>query len=149
MTGPSGLTPISLNGSITPIAPAGGDGYQAGACNIGPWEIRRRRAFSVASFAVAAVLLVLLVVADAPQVARLLVFLPLWGGMFSWLQARRRFCAGYAVGRVSNFGDGVASTKAVTDAAAHREDLKAVARMTRDSFLLALIPAAIVVLLPL
>ena len=146
MSGLTGSMPII---PITPIIPIEGGGYVAGACNIGPWEIRRRRTFAVVALVAAAAMLALLVAMDAPQATRLLVFLPLWGGMFSWLQARRRFCAGYAVGRISNFGDGTASLQAVTDAAAHREDLKAVARMARDSFLLALVPTAVVVLLPL
>jgi hypothetical protein len=124
------------------------DGYVPGACNIGPWEIRRRRAFAVAGFIAAGALLVALVAWGAPPVGRLLVLLPLWGGMFSWLQARRRFCAAYAFAGIANLGAGLASRRRVEDAAAHRADLLAVARMTRDSFLLALVPTLVAVLLP-
>jgi hypothetical protein len=143
MSGLTGTTPI------TPIAPVPGERYVAGACNIGPWEIRRRRAFAFAGFAAAAVLLLVLVVSGAPAAARLIVLLPLWGGMFSWLQARRRFCAAYAIGGLSNFGNGQSSQQAVGDPAAHREDLRAVMRLTRDSFLLALPITIVAVLLPL
>jgi hypothetical protein len=46
--------PIRL---ITDDATGTPDGYVPGACNIGPWEIRRRRTIAVAGFAGAAVLL--------------------------------------------------------------------------------------------
>jgi hypothetical protein len=111
-------------------------------------EIRRRRAFSIAAFVAAAVLLGVLVVIGAPAWARLIVFLPLWGGFFSWLQARRRFCAAYAVQGTSNFGDSQATMEAVTDSEARRADLAAVRRMTRDSLLLALPVTVLLVLLP-
>ena len=125
------------------------DGYVAGACNIGPWEIRRRRAFAITGFAVAAVILAALVMANVPAAARVVVLLPLWGGMFSWLQARRRFCAGFAMAGIANFGDGDAMRRSVVDEAAHRTDVAAVLRMTRDSFLLALPLTLVAVLLPL
>jgi ferric-dicitrate binding protein FerR (iron transport regulator) len=133
---------------LKPIAPVPGHEYAAGACNIGPWEIRRRRAFAIAAFAAAAVLFGVLVVVGAPQWARLLVLLPLWGGFFSWLQARRRFCAAYAMRGTSNFGDTHATMQAVSDAAARKADIAAVRRMTRDSLLLALPVTALLVLLP-
>jgi hypothetical protein len=135
--------------SLAPIAPVPGHEYAAGACNIGPWEIRRRRAFAVAAFVAAAALLAVLVAAGAPQWARLLVFLPLWGGFFSWLQARRRFCAAYALQGTSNFGESQAEMQAVSDAAARKADLAAVRRMTRDSLLLALPVTVLLVLLPI
>jgi hypothetical protein len=77
------------------------------------------------------------------------VLLPLWGGFFSWLQARRRFCAAYALQGTSNFGEGQSTMQAVSDAAARKADLAAVRRMTRDSLLLALPVTALLVLLPL
>ena len=135
------LPQISL---ITPD----GAGYVPGVCNIGPWEIRRRRTFGIIGFAAAIVLFVALVAAGAPPIARLLVLLPTWGGAFSWLQARRRFCAGFAVAGISNFADGDAGRQAITDPSAHRADMAATLRMTRDSFLIALPVTILAVLLP-
>jgi hypothetical protein len=145
MTGLSSADPSPL----MPIAPVPGAQYVAGTCNIGPWEIRRRRAFAVIAFVAAALLLVALVALGTPPAARLLVLFPLWGGFFSWLQARRRFCAAYAIAGNSNFGDGHESLATVNDTAAHRADLAAAARLTRDSFLLALPVTVLLVLLPL
>jgi hypothetical protein len=127
----------------------GPKGYVPGVCNIGPWEIRRRWAGGIAGLVLAGAVLALLIVIGAPAIARLLVLLPLWGGLFSVLQARRRFCGAYAMRRISNFGDDLTTVRDVADAAAHRADMAAVARLTRDSFVIGLAIAIVAVLLPL
>ena len=135
--------------AVTPIAFAAAEyGYVPGACNIGPWEIRRRRRFAMAGFVAAAILFVALVVIGAPAITRILVLLPAWGGTFSWLQARRRFCGAYAMAGISNFADGEAGRQTVADAAAHRADVQATLHMTRDSFAIALLITIVAVLLP-
>ena len=123
--------------------------YVPGVCNIGAWEIRRRRRFAYLGFAATAILFVLLVAIGAPAWTRLILVLPLAGGVFSWLQARRRFCAGFAVARVSNFEDGDEGRRRVDDEDAHRADMAAVRRMTRDAFLIAVPVAIIAALLPI
>ncbi len=125
------------------------DGYVPGVCNIGPWEIRRRWAFGIAGLAVAALLLAGLVAAHAPVLARVVVLLPAWGGAFSVLQARRRFCGAYALRRVSNFGAGYGTVRPVGEEAAHRADLAALRRMARDSLAVGLVITAVALLLPL
>jgi hypothetical protein len=137
--------------SVSPIVTTGGPAegeYVPGVCNIGAWEIRRRRRFGYLGFALAIVLFLALVAIGAPPWTRLLVFFPLAGGMVSWLQARRRFCAGFAVARISNFTDGDAGRRRVEDDAAHRADIAAVRRMVRDAILVALPIAIIAALLP-
>ncbi len=133
--------------SIAYAAPEGD--YVPGVCNIGPWEIRRRRTFALVGFAAAIVLFVALVAVGAPPIARLLVLLPAWGGTFSWLQARRRFCGAYAMAGITNFADGEVGRQSVADPAAHRADVQATLRMTRDSFLIAFPVTIVAVLLPL
>jgi hypothetical protein len=146
------MTARALATPTAPLHPApvptDGAGYVPGVCNIGPWEIRRRRAFGVVGLAAAVVLYAALVAAGVPALARAIVLLPAWGGVFSWLQARRHFCAGFAWAGIANFGDGEASRRSITDPAARRADLAAVGRMARDSFLVALALAAVAVLLP-
>jgi hypothetical protein len=124
------------------------DGYVPGVCNIGPWEIRRRRAIAVIAFAIGLVALAILVAAGAPAALRLVLVLPFWSGALSWLQARRHFCAGFAMGGLSNFGDGAATRQQVTDPEAHRRDMLAVMRMTRDSFAIGAVLALATVLIP-
>ena len=102
----------------------------------------------MAGFVAAAILFVALVVIGAPAITRILVLLPAWGGTFSWLQARRRFCGAYAMAGISNFADGEAGRQTVADAAAHRADVQATLHMTRDSFAIALLITIVAVLLP-
>ncbi len=137
--------------SITPIAPAPEPegAYVAGACNIGPWEIRRRRMSAIAAVAAAVALFAILVASGVPVWTRLLLLVPLWGAGISWLQARRRFCVAFAMAGISNFGDGGASRQAVVDPAQRELDRRAMAALVRDGFLLAIIPTVIAVLLPI
>jgi hypothetical protein len=125
---------------ITPIAPApepaSASAYQAGACNIGPFEIRRRRASGLLGVGAAAVFGAALVAIGAPAPARLLVLLPLWGGLIGLLQARRRFCVGFAVAGIANLADdaGGRVTVAQVDRAAN---LAASRRLVLDALLMA------------
>lgn len=138
--GPAPDTPIAM--SVPP------DGYVPGACNIGPWEIRRRRAVALAGFGVAAALLLGLLMSGAPALLRLIVLFPTWGGMLSWLQARRRFCAAFALAGVGNFAAGPAGRQVVADAAARRADMRTTVRLVRDSFALSVVVALVAALLP-
>jgi hypothetical protein len=124
------------------------DGYVPGVCNIGPWEIRRRWTAGILGLAAAAVLLALLIAIHAPVAARLLVLLPAWGGAFSILQARRRFCGAYAMRRISNFGATYDTIAQVQDDTAHHADMTALLRMTRDSFAIGLALTVVALLLP-
>lgn len=78
--------------------------YRAGACNIGPAEIARRRRSGLVTVAIAGIVALGLVVIGAPPWTRSIVFLPLAGGIVGLEQARRRFCAGFAMAGIRNFG---------------------------------------------
>ena len=128
--------------------PRPGDDYVAGACNIGPWEIRRRRLSAIAAFVGCGPLFVVLVAVGAPAWTRLILILPLWGGAVSWLQARRRFCVAYAMGGLANFGDGEATRRSVVDPVQRAADRRATVVLVRDAFLLALVPTVVALILP-
>lgn len=100
----------------------GSEGYRAGACNIGPAEIARRRRAGLTGIGIALVLGVVLVAIDAPIWIRAIVFLPLAGGLVSLEQARRRFCVGFAMAGLRNFGalGGESRVDDATDRAADR-----------------------------
>ena len=125
------------------------DGYVPGACNIGPWEIRRRRVAAIAAFAAAIGLFAILVAIDAPAWTRIALIAPAWGGAISWLQARRHFCVAYAMGGLANFGSGEGTRKAVVDPAQRALDRRATALLLRDAFLIAIVPVIVAVLLPI
>lgn len=81
-----------------------GGAYRPGACNIGPAEIERRRRLGVVELAAAGALAASLVALDAPSWSRIAVFPLLAGSFVSLEQARRRFCAGFGLAGVRNFG---------------------------------------------
>ncbi|MEI8334220.1 MAG: hypothetical protein WCH74_10265 [Chloroflexota bacterium] len=121
--------------------------YRPGACNIGAAEIRRRRKVGVAMLVVTVVLAVALVAVGAPTWARLLVFFPAAGAAIGLLQARFRFCVAFALAGVRNFGALGAEAK-VADAAAHRADLAAAARLIGISAMVGAVVAVGLALLP-
>jgi hypothetical protein len=123
------------------------DAYRAGSCNIGPEEIARRRRFGLLGVTAAGLLAAGLVVADAPPAARLLVALPLAGGMTGLLQARLRFCAGFGMRGVSNFGP-VGRTNAVEDATARAADRRRALEISGSAAAIGLIGGIAFALLP-
>ena len=129
------------------LEPAQGE-YRSGACNIGPREIARRRAYGIAAITSAVVLGIALVAIDAPAVARPIVIFPLWGGIIGLEQARRKFCAWFAYAGIRSTA-GSDATESVDD----REDLRrdrATARwMVAYSGAIAAAIAAVFVLLPI
>lgn len=79
--------------------------YQPGVCNIGPAEIRRRRQIGYLGIAAAVGLAAVLLALDAPAWTRLAVALPVAGGLEGLIQARERFCAGFAMAGLQNMGE--------------------------------------------
>jgi hypothetical protein len=108
-------------GSSGEVQPSG---YQAGACNIGPAEIARRRRTGHVGLITTVVLLAVLLLLDAPTWTRLVVFLPAVLGAAGYLQAHFRFCADYGWRGVFNVGEraGHDRTTEVADSAARRTD---------------------------
>lgn len=108
-------------GSSPQIQPSS---YQAGACNIGPAEIARRRWTGHVGLATTVVLLGMLLALDAPTWMRLIVFLPAAVGAAGYLQAHFRFCADYGWRGVFNIGEraGHDRTTDVVDPAARQAD---------------------------
>jgi hypothetical protein len=95
--------------------------YQAGACNIGPEEIRRRMLAGHVGLAVSVALLVVLIAIHAAPIARFVVALTMTGAASGYIQARLRFCANYGSRGVYNFGK-AGHTTSVADRAARARD---------------------------
>jgi hypothetical protein len=125
-----------------------GGAYSPGACNIGPREIAKRRAFGIAGLVAAAVVLAILLVVGAPPVARLVVVLPAYGGFIGLYQAQRRFCVRFAFEGRSNFGE-VGDDVRIAEETARRADRRAALRMIAICGTASAIVALFVVLLPL
>lgn len=124
------------------------DGYRAGACNIGPAEIRARRQSGHVGLAVTIGVLAALLIFRVDPVWRLLLFVPAAGAASGYLQAAMRFCANYGWRGVFNFGEQIRDTTGVTDAAAAAADRRTALRIALMSATIGLVVAVGAVLLP-
>lgn len=124
-----------------------GTDYQAGVCNIGPAEIRRRRRTGHVGLAAAIALLAVLVAIDAPPIARLLVVVPATLSASGYLQAALKFCAAYGALGVFNFGAAGTQTS-VADEAARSADRRRAFQIALSSLGIGIVVGAVAFLLP-
>jgi hypothetical protein len=97
------------------------DAYIPGVCNIGPAEIRRRRAGGIGGAVVTAGVLAATVLTGAPKPLRLVAVLPAAMAATGFIQAATHFCAGFGMRGVFNFGD-TGATDTVEQAEFRAED---------------------------
>jgi hypothetical protein len=69
--------------------------YIAGACNIGPSEIKRRRQGALIGAVLFAITTLFFVITDAPTTTRILAFIPALLFAVGMIQSRKRFCVAY------------------------------------------------------
>ena len=94
--------------------------YLAGACNIGPAEIKRRRQGALIGAILFAFTTLLFVITNAPTSTRLLVFIPALLFTVGIIQSRRKFCVAYGFLGVFSF-EKLGATRKIT----MNQDLKA------------------------
>lgn len=123
------------------------DRYRAGACNIGPQEIARRRRSGHAGMVLAIATFGLLAAARAPRAVRLTVALPATAAAAGYLQARLRFCAGFGLWGVANFGP-LGRTQAVFDAGARDRDRRRALQIGAASLALGAAAGIVAALVP-
>ena len=123
--------------------------YRAGACNIGPEEIARRRRMGLVFLAVAIGFAAILVVIDLPAIGRIVVW-PVLAAAFTTLeQVRRRFCVAFGMAGVRNFGPKVGQTERIEDDAARGTDRRTALVMATYCSLAAGVVTALFMALPL
>ena len=142
------MTITSFATAGQPGAAADPLGYRPGVCNIGPEEIARRRRAGHVGLAITLALFAILVVIDAPPLARLMLVLPAAAAASGYLQAWLRFCAGFGSMGVFNLGP-VGHTEAVTDPEARARDRRRAREIVMASFEVGVGVGVVAVLLPL
>ena len=123
------------------------DGYRAGACNIGPAEIARRRQAGILGIGVTVVLAIAMIAVGAPPLVRLAIAVPLAVGILGFLQARSRFCVAYGMGGLQNFGQ-LGSESKVAAASDRSADRRRAFTMAAGAGALAVAVAVLFALLP-
>ena len=104
--------------------------YQAGQCNIGPGEQRKRLRFGALGFLATAVWVGIVAAFGLPAWTLIAAVGPLFGAVMGVLQARERFCVGFALQGVFDTGSG---RDAVEDEAARRADRQRAYRLVARS----------------
>ena len=122
-------------------------GYQPGVCNIGPDEIARRRRAGHVGLLATLVALAVSVVIGAPPLARFLVAIPAAGAASGYLQARLKFCAGFGVRGVFNFGS-VGPTHRMADVEARARDRAMATRIGLASIAIGVVVGVVASVLP-
>ena len=117
-------------------------------CNIGPAEIARRRMVGHIGVIATLVVLAALVLLDVPPIVRIVLALPAAVAASGYIQARMRFCAGFASAGVYDFGE-VGPREQVTDPAARAADRRKGRRIYAASLGIGLAVGIIAVLLPI
>ncbi len=133
----------------SPVAPvAGGRGYQAGVCNIGPAEITRRRRAGHIGLLITIGVLAIAILLNVPPLVRLIAALPAAGAASGYLQAALKFCAGFGSRGIFNFGP-LGATEQVVDPAALARDRRRSNQILLGSLAIGLAVGVVAVLLPL
>lgn len=120
--------------------------YQAGACNIGPSEIKRRRQGALVGAILFAVTTILFVVTDASTSTRLVTFIPALLFAVGMIQSKRRFCVAYGFMGVFSF-EKLGDTKKVTVNQDLKADKRFAVKLLLQSVAIAIVLTALVILL--
>ena len=120
--------------------------YQAGACNIGPSEIKRRRQGALVGAILFAVTTILFVVTDASTSTRLVTFIPALLFAVGMIQSKRKFCVAYGFMGVFSF-EKLGDTKKVTINQDLIADKKYAVKLLLQSVAIAIVLTALVIVL--
>ena len=120
--------------------------YQAGACNIGPSEIKRRRQGALVGAILFALTTILFVVTDASTSTRLVTFIPALLFAVGMIQSKRRFCVAYGFMGVFSF-EKLGDTKKVTVNQDLKADKKYAVKLLLQSVAIAIVLTALMILL--
>jgi len=122
--------------------------YVAGACNIGPSEIKRRQTVAALGFVLTIATVILLAHGHATRISRLSAFIPAMIFSVGWVQSRRKFCLAFGLMGTFNFGKAgqLSKVQSPEDLAADRATALSI---LGQAFIVALAITALIVLLPL
>lgn len=123
--------------------------YTPGVCNLNQPEVAYRRKAGYAGLVLSLLLVVGLGILQADPLLGLLIFPFAWVSAIGFLQAKYKFCVGYAASGIYNSGDDYAETQKIVDAAKRKLDQARARSINVRSFVSAIIAttAAVVLLI--
>lgn len=120
--------------------------YIPGMCNINPKEIAQRRMIGNIGLISTIILTALLVGFSVDALFRVIVFIPTFLAATGYLQARNKFCVGYAGAKQHHADDGAVVT--ISDEAALAADKKRARTINLQALMIAIFTTVIVVMIP-
>lgn len=121
--------------------------YTPGVCNINPAEVAYRRKAYYLGLAMGLPLFIVLLVFGASPAFGLIMFVPAWIGAIGYLQAKHKFCVGYAASGVRSASDTYADVAAVTNDSDRSKDQKKARNLNAQSLAIGAVIAAMTVAL--
>jgi hypothetical protein len=122
--------------------------YQPGVCNIGPAEIRKRRAGGYLGLVLTVVLLAVFVIFQVPWPWRILIALPAGLGANGFLQAAFHFCVGFGTRGLFNMQESLGHEESVASAEFRKADQKKAYKILGISAVISLAVIIVAILLP-
>jgi hypothetical protein len=122
--------------------------YIPGVCNIGPAEIRLRRASGYLGLTITLLLFILFYFVPVDSLVRLVVFLPAALAASGFLQARLHFCARFGMSGLFNVSDDMKQHQTVDQAEYRRKDQQKALTIIIVSAAFGVVAAVVAYLLP-
>jgi len=122
--------------------------YIPGVCNIGPAERRQRRAMGIASAIATLLVLLGLLLIDAPIWWRFILLLPAAGATSGFLQDAMHFCAGFGMKGIYNVINSTGVTNDVDLEEFRQADKRKAIQILLYSLAIGLIIVALALLIP-
>lgn len=123
--------------------------YIPGVCNIGPAEIRMRRASGLFGLGFTLVMFALFYIIPVEPVIRLFIFVPAVIAASGFLQAQLHFCARFGMQGLFNFGDDIRRHESIDQAEYRRKDQRKAITIIAGAAFIGLFVALVAYWLPL
>jgi predicted nucleic acid-binding Zn ribbon protein len=120
--------------------------YIPGICNINPKEVKRRRTIGIIGLLMVVAIATLLIFLNVPAGFRLVIFIPAFIMATGFLQAKAKFCVGFASAGMQHTGD---ESRNVEDKEALKLDKKRAKKINIQALIIAVIVTGVIVLLPI
>lgn len=121
--------------------------YIPGMCNINQAEIMKRRRIGYLGLAASSLLLAVFIAFDAEWWMRLVIFIPAFTSATGFLQARNKFCVGFAGANMQHADDDGEAIE-ITDKKSLQLDKQKAQKINLQAFGIALIATVVTVILP-
>lgn len=121
--------------------------YIPGICNINPAEIKKRRMAGHIGLAASAIFIILAIVGGLDWYIRLFLFIPAFVAATGYLQAKNKFCVGYAGAGKQHADNGEVETITADDAL--KADKRKAQTINAQSVLVGVLAAAVFAIVPL